>query len=595
MIKLTITEKGGDPKALSFDKEEVSIGRVSGNDIVLPKGNVSKRHSKLSLRNGNVEIADLKSTNGTYVNGKKIAEPMKLSGSDRIYVGDFLITIDGLEPAAEASESQRLPPPPPPARGSAPLEITGTGGEDEEDAPLAAHPPRSSGRLPLPPPPPPPPRRQPTPLASQALDDEENDDGALARDLGPPSARELDRADDGPSNAGLFEKSAADDHAAFDGAGGRPQTSRRPGAAIPPEPSVPTANHESLAAAQAGLAGEAAGTEGLDALLADAAVTQILIPGPDATYVDRGEGLAPFAGSLGDPNAVADALWRIANAAVPPPPPENPVVDVRLPDGTRVAAVFPPASPRGVVAVVRKPGVPERALGDLCPAGARELQTLLEAAVATQRNLLCTGDAGALAALMSAIAGAIPSDRRAVSLGGGLGRARTGWTDLAPTPDMPALVRVAAALRAEHLLVAEPAGTEVLDLLVAAARGQEGLAVSLAARTPAEGLARMTALATLALGPAGAGAAPLVTSTIDLVAHVVTGPDGAARVVELCEPVGGNNGTAPGAQTVASWRSDGRRGGPSGRIEVDGVSARLGAAMEAAGTTLASGLVRKKG
>src|SRR5258706_2168712 len=96
MIKLTMTEKGGEPKALSFDKEEVTIGRVSGNDIVLPKGNVSKRHSRIALKDGHVEIADLKSTNGTYVNGKKIAETTVLGATDRVYVGDFLITIDGL-------------------------------------------------------------------------------------------------------------------------------------------------------------------------------------------------------------------------------------------------------------------------------------------------------------------------------------------------------------------------------------------------------------------------------------------------------------------------------------------------------------------
>ena len=104
MIKLTITEKGGEPKALSFDKDEVTIGRVSGNDIVLPKGNVSKRHSRLSLRSaGQIEISDLKSTNGTYVNGRKIGDPLVLSGSDRVYVGDFLITIEGLAAGEGAS------------------------------------------------------------------------------------------------------------------------------------------------------------------------------------------------------------------------------------------------------------------------------------------------------------------------------------------------------------------------------------------------------------------------------------------------------------------------------------------------------------
>ncbi|MEA2698255.1 MAG: pilus assembly protein CpaF, partial [Myxococcales bacterium] len=95
MIKLTITEKGGEPRSLTFDKDEVSIGRVSGNDIVLPKGNISKRHSRLVVKDGALELVDLKSTNGTYVNGRKIGEPAAISNADRIQVGDFLITLQG--------------------------------------------------------------------------------------------------------------------------------------------------------------------------------------------------------------------------------------------------------------------------------------------------------------------------------------------------------------------------------------------------------------------------------------------------------------------------------------------------------------------
>ena len=95
MIKLTLTEKSGEPKLLTFDKDEITIGRVSGNDIVLAKGNVSKRHSRFTVKSpGQIEVADLKSTNGTYVNGRKIGSPMLLSASDRVYVGDFLISID---------------------------------------------------------------------------------------------------------------------------------------------------------------------------------------------------------------------------------------------------------------------------------------------------------------------------------------------------------------------------------------------------------------------------------------------------------------------------------------------------------------------
>jgi pilus assembly protein CpaF len=446
------------------------------------------------------------------------------------------------------------------------------------------------------PPPPPPPRRPPTPLANEALDDEPLDS------LAAPSAREIEAADESAGAAGLFERRPTDDeHARFDGAGGRPlATARRPGSALPAEALAPQPERESPALSQPGqhgMAGEAGPPDALDLLLADPAVTQILICGPDAAFVDRGSGLAPVAPALGDPNAVADALWRIANTAVPPPPPDNPVVDVRLPDGTRLAAVFPPAAPRGIAAALRKPGLAERAVADLCPAGARELVTILEAAVATQRNLLCTGDAAAVTALVSALAGAIPAERRVVVVGGGPARARPGWTELLPAGDLPGLVRVAVALRANHLLFAEGTGQEVPDLLLAAARGQEGLVLALPARTAAEGLARLEALTAPALGAGGAPAAPLVASTVDLVAHAVTGPDGTARIVELAEPVlpADDRGGRLRAEPVAVWRGDGgRRGGPNGKLEVQGVSARLGAALAAAGTSLPSSLVRSK-
>ena len=52
MVTLLLTEKGGETKQLNFDKDEVTIGRVQGNDVVLPKGNVSKRHCRIMLQVG---------------------------------------------------------------------------------------------------------------------------------------------------------------------------------------------------------------------------------------------------------------------------------------------------------------------------------------------------------------------------------------------------------------------------------------------------------------------------------------------------------------------------------------------------------------
>lgn len=123
MFTILIQEKGGEQRRMVFNKPEVTIGRVQGNDIVLPKGNVSKRHARIVLKDGKFIIVDLKSTNGTYVNGRKITSPLVVKDSDKIYIGDFIVGVDEAASGVEgdgASESTTSPPggniaaPPPP-------------------------------------------------------------------------------------------------------------------------------------------------------------------------------------------------------------------------------------------------------------------------------------------------------------------------------------------------------------------------------------------------------------------------------------------------------------------------------------------------
>src|SRR5512144_2048861 len=83
MFTIIIQEKGGEQRRMVFNKPEVTIGRVQGNDIVLPKGNVSKRHARIVLKDGKFIIVDLKSTNGTYVNGRKITSPLVVKDPTR--------------------------------------------------------------------------------------------------------------------------------------------------------------------------------------------------------------------------------------------------------------------------------------------------------------------------------------------------------------------------------------------------------------------------------------------------------------------------------------------------------------------------------
>ena len=191
MVTLVLTEKGGDTKQLSFDKDEVTIGRVQGNDLVLPKGNVSKRHCRIMVQGSRFSVEDLKSTNGTYINGRKIGEPTAISGADKIYVGDFVLKVENAEadgahaslPEAGAL-STALPrrPPPPPAPGRA----TATMRAMDEEA-LAEIQARANARSNLPPPPV---ARRESPLSLPSLAEPPIEEAEMAPP--PPSEVDLD-------------------------------------------------------------------------------------------------------------------------------------------------------------------------------------------------------------------------------------------------------------------------------------------------------------------------------------------------------------------------------------------------------------------
>jgi pilus assembly protein CpaF len=105
-FSVVIHEKGGGERREQFVSSEISVGRVHGNDIVLPKGNVSKRHARVLYRDGRFIVTDLNSTNGTYVNRRRITQATIVREGDKIYVGDFVLKI---EPAAGSPETPDLP------------------------------------------------------------------------------------------------------------------------------------------------------------------------------------------------------------------------------------------------------------------------------------------------------------------------------------------------------------------------------------------------------------------------------------------------------------------------------------------------------
>ncbi|HEX5805750.1 MAG TPA: FHA domain-containing protein [Macromonas sp.] len=106
MVTMTISMDDVDLKVIELTKERTTLGRRPYNDIVIDNLAVSGEHAVFLLRHGSVEVEDLASTNGTYVNGKAI-HTAPVGGSDLIEVARYKIRLQtGADPAGSVPAAQ---------------------------------------------------------------------------------------------------------------------------------------------------------------------------------------------------------------------------------------------------------------------------------------------------------------------------------------------------------------------------------------------------------------------------------------------------------------------------------------------------------
>ncbi|HEY6078683.1 MAG TPA: FHA domain-containing protein [Polyangiaceae bacterium] len=132
VFAVVIHEKGGAERRENFEIAELTVGRVQGNELMLPKGNVSKRHARLLYRDGRFIVTDLNSTNGTYVNRRRITQATIVREGDRIYVGDFVLRIE--LPGSQGAEG------PEPSDGEGRQELVSVPDEVSNSGPSALEP-----------------------------------------------------------------------------------------------------------------------------------------------------------------------------------------------------------------------------------------------------------------------------------------------------------------------------------------------------------------------------------------------------------------------------------------------------------------------
>jgi pilus assembly protein CpaF len=653
MFSILISEKGGSERREHYDRAELSVGRVQGNDLMLPKGNVSKRHARLLYREGRFIVTDLKSTNGTYVNGRKIAQATIVREGDKIYIGDFVLRIEN--PQTSSSQQQ------PPSASTTSNDVAEAFEESSSDGISGPQPAAPSHAGPLGSLPPSPrtsaPRITSMPSARGFIShfplERDPDESEPAYVPAPP------RVPTGPRMSLQSERP----HGFLPAATPTRATAPSPGASDPPPrfaraaPTPPvdlaaqarrrallgsliqrasTALGEPIAAQvsaelsrrltdvlgiQAGLmmaAGELpggvetdtliaeatrelVGTGPLEALLADEDVQEIHVAGHDHVSAMTTRGPLVCDVAFTSEAALVRALDRLCRSAGQPISDDEVYVDRRLGNGVRLFAIVGRASSTGHMAVLRKPQQADLSLGDLIHGGAISpaIGDLLRLAVMGRANVLVTGSRGAgTTSLVSALAAAGRTDDRVIALQDDdelvLHQPHTVSILLESTTEARAhAVRAAVRLLPDRLVVGSFSGVVAAEVIDAIDDGLEGVLAAAHGPTIRQTVLRLAARLTATRdGLAPDAALEGLVSALDLAVEIARFPDGQHRVTRIAElSVEANALVVRDVFTFAVERSGNDR--HEGTFQATGLVPRFVESLEAKGVFVDASIFKR--
>lgn len=301
------------------------------------------------------------------------------------------------------------------------------------------------------------------------------------------------------------------------------------------------------------IADELVGFGPIDKLLSDPSVSEVMVNGPKQVYIERKGKLVLSDVAFDDDDHVMRVVERIVRPLGRRVDHKVPMVDARLPDGSRVNVIVPPAAIDGPTLTIRKFPTKRLTVEDLIGFGSMspQIAEFLRACVISRFNIVVSGGTGSgKTTLLNVLSSFIPEDERVVTIedSAELQLAQPHVVRLEARPPDPDgtgavtirdLVKNSLRMRPERIIVGEIRSGEAIDMLQAMNTGHDGSLTTLHANNPREATARIETMALM-----GGLDIPLkvireqIAKAVDLIVQQSRVADGSRKVTYITEVIG---------------------------------------------------------
>jgi pilus assembly protein CpaF len=340
----------------------------------------------------------------------------------------------------------------------------------------------------------------------------------------------------------------------------------------------------------------------LEPLLADPTVSDILVTTPHLVYVERAGKLYRTPVEFKDDAHLLRIIEKIVSRIGRRVDESSPLVDARLPDGSRVNAAIPPVAVDGPLLSIRRFGRHALKGEDLVAklALTEGMLELVKGCVKARLNILiCGGTGSGKTTLLNAVSSYIPEDERIVTIEDAA-ELRLQQTHVARMETRPAnvegtgaihirqLVINALRMRPDRIIVGEVRAEEALDMLQAMNTGHDGSLTTLHANTPRDGLGRLEVMVGMANSHMGIRSIrSQIASAVDLFIQTSRFSDGTRRITHITEVVGMEQDIIT-LQDIFLFEKTGisESGKVVGRFRATGIRPKFYARLQTCGITL---------